>query len=311
MSLARRLRPAAAALLAGAGFAGSLLAASPASAGEILCVKGESANFREGPGQDHPILFAADRFYPVEVLETKDGWSKIKDFEGDVAWVAARLLAKQETVVVEEDRVNVRDDAGTSSEVVFKAERGEVFKVEKRDGRWLKVVDASGDGGWIRDDMVWGDRAAPAPSPKGKTKGEIEDDEAVEKRPKKEKKKRGHAGAAPKATTSGAASGAGEAQDAGAQARDEGAEKVDPQAAEPAKAEVESKNADAEPHAQGGDAEKGDAVKGDAEKGDDERGSADAGPETKPEPEKAETTSDPADAGPEGDVESADEADAG
>src|SRR5690606_30210507 len=75
---------------------------------------------------------------------------------------------------VEEDRVNVRDGSSTSAEIVFKAERGEVFKVEQRQGKWLKVVDAAGDGGWIREDMVWGERGVAASSSKGKTKGELD-----------------------------------------------------------------------------------------------------------------------------------------
>ncbi len=159
----------AATALAGVAFA------SPASAAELLSVKNESANFREGPGEKHAIVYSADRFYPVEVVEKKDAWVKVKDFEGDVAWVAERLLTKQETIVVEGDRVNVRDKAGTTAEIVFKAERGEVFKVEERQGKWLRVVDANGDGGWVRDDMVWGERMPAAAAPKGKTKGELED----------------------------------------------------------------------------------------------------------------------------------------
>jgi SH3-like domain-containing protein len=149
-----------------------------ASAAEILSVKNESANFRDGPGDKHPILYSADKFYPVEVVEKKDGWAKVKDFEGDVAWVAERLLTKQETVVVEGDKVNVREKPNTTSEIAFKSERGEVFKVESHQGKWLKVVDANGDGGWIRDDMVWGEKVAAAESPKGKTKGEIEEPSA-------------------------------------------------------------------------------------------------------------------------------------
>ncbi len=170
MRVSRRIRLVVSALV---GLAGASLAAS-AGAAEILSVKNESANFREGPGEKHPVVFAADRFYPVEVVEKKDGWTKVKDFEGDVAWVAERLLTKQETVVVEGDRVNVREKANTTSEIAFKAERGEVFKVDERSGKWLKVVDANGDGGWIRDDMVWGEKAASAAPPKGKTKGELE-----------------------------------------------------------------------------------------------------------------------------------------
>lgn len=135
----------------------SLLLLPQVASAEILSVKGASANFRAKPGAAGKIKFSADRFYPVEVLETKNGWSKIKDFEGDEAWVASRLLAKQPSIVISADKANIREAPGTSSDVLFKAERGEVYKIEQRKDRWLKVVDSRGDGGWIRDDMSWGE----------------------------------------------------------------------------------------------------------------------------------------------------------
>lgn len=128
---------------------------------EMLSVKGASANFREKPSETAKLKFSADQFYPVEVLETKNGWAKIRDFEGEEAWVAERLLTKQPSVVISAEKANVRSAPNTSSPVVFKVERGEVFKIVDRKSlekmEWLKVVDAKGEGGWIRDDMTWGE----------------------------------------------------------------------------------------------------------------------------------------------------------
>ena len=134
-----------------------LLVPAVANAGEIMSVKTSSANFRENPHEAAKIKFSADKFFPVEAIEKKKGWVKIKDFEGDTAWVAEKVLGKQATVVVTGDKANIREEASTSSDVSFKVERGEVFKIESRKGDWIKVVDARGDGGWIRSDMTWGD----------------------------------------------------------------------------------------------------------------------------------------------------------
>ncbi|MBL8740138.1 MAG: SH3 domain-containing protein [Myxococcales bacterium] len=145
------------ALLVGISLVGLPLILLPeVASAEILSVKGTSANFRERPHEAAKIKFSADKFYPVEVLERKAGWAKVKDFEGDEAWVAERMLQKQPSVVIAVDRANIRESAETASDVVFKAEKGEVFKIEERKGQWLKVVDAKGDGGWIRGDMTWG-----------------------------------------------------------------------------------------------------------------------------------------------------------
>lgn len=133
-----------------------LLLPSLASA-EILSVKGTSANFREKPMETAKIKFSADKFYPVEIIDKKNGWAHVRDFEGEEAYVAERLLAKQASVVISSDKANIREAPNTTSDVLFKAERGEVFKIEERKEHWLKVVDGRGDGGWIRDDMTWGE----------------------------------------------------------------------------------------------------------------------------------------------------------
>ncbi|AUX21920.1 peptide-binding protein [Sorangium cellulosum] len=123
---------------------------------EILSVNVPVANFRAGPSTSEPVEFTATRYYPVKVLDREDGWCKIKDFEGDLAWVADRLLAKIKTIVIKVPRGNVREEPTTSAEVAFQAERGEVFKVLERKGRWLHVVDVEGEKGWVREDLAWG-----------------------------------------------------------------------------------------------------------------------------------------------------------
>src|SRR5690348_17354220 len=91
-----------------------LLLPSLASA-QVLSVKGASANFREKPSETAKIKFSADKFYPVEVVEKKAGWVKVKDFEGEEAWVAERLLSKQASVVISTDKANIREAANTTS----------------------------------------------------------------------------------------------------------------------------------------------------------------------------------------------------
>ena len=153
---------------------------------ELLSVKTATANFRELPHEASKIKFTADKFYPVEVVEKKAGWVKVKDFEGDTAWVAQKVLAKQATVVISMDRATVREAANTKSDVLFKVERGEVFKIEEKKGDWIKVVDAHGDGGWIRNDMTWGDSPAKEDAEPTKSDAGVLDVKASDKSQPKE-----------------------------------------------------------------------------------------------------------------------------
>jgi SH3-like domain-containing protein len=134
-----------------------VLLMSGAARAEIKSVKVPSANFREAPSTDANIMFSADRFYPVEIMKRENGWARVKDFEGDEAWVAERLLDDQEAVVISREKVNVREKGTTSSDIIFKAQRGEVFKVLGHEQSWLHIEDSNGEKGWIRDDMTWGE----------------------------------------------------------------------------------------------------------------------------------------------------------
>ncbi len=149
------------------------LFAAGAAQAEILSVKTASANFREAPNEKATVKYTADKFYPVEVLEKQAGWMKVKDFEGDVAWVSAKALESQPSIVIQVERANMRSNPSLTAPVVFKVERGEVFKIEKREGPWLKVVDARGDGGWIRDDMTWGEPEAEKAETSAKPEGAV------------------------------------------------------------------------------------------------------------------------------------------
>ncbi len=150
---------------------------------EILSVKTQSANFREQPSDKGSIVYSADKFYPVEVIERKNGWALVRDFEGDKAWVVEHALAKQTTVVISTDHANIREKASTDSEVLFKVEHGEVFKVQEHKDHWIKVVDAHGDGGWVRADMTWGIDGEKPKADADKPKADSEKSKADSEKP--------------------------------------------------------------------------------------------------------------------------------
>lgn len=67
--------------------------------GRVFYVTAASANVRQGPGKDHPVLDSLPRGEAVLVLvegEGRDGWSLVR-IEGDgvEGYVASRLLAEE------------------------------------------------------------------------------------------------------------------------------------------------------------------------------------------------------------------------
>lgn len=126
------------------------------AAAKRLAVSVDKANMRSGPGTNHEILWSAGKYYPVDTLKKSGSWYKIRDFEGDEAWIHASLLKKIPAVIVKAPLVNVRENPGTGFRILFQAEKGVSFKRVAKKGSWFKVKHADGEVGWIHKSLVWG-----------------------------------------------------------------------------------------------------------------------------------------------------------
>ena len=129
--------------------------AATAMAAQRMAVKVDIANIRAKPDTQSDTLWQVEKYYPLLILEEKDGWDRIKDFEGDTGWVHASLLDATPTVIVKVNNANVRTDAGTQYDIAFDANKGTPFRVLEKKGGWLKVQHADGDEGWIFGALVW------------------------------------------------------------------------------------------------------------------------------------------------------------
>lgn len=119
-------------------------------------ITAEKANLREGPGKDHPVLWALGRRYPLRVEEVKDDYLKVKDYEGDSGWVHKSLVDFEPYVIVKNAEANVRKGPGVDNPIVFKSLRGVILKVKGEKNNWLEIKHQDGDEGWISRNLVWG-----------------------------------------------------------------------------------------------------------------------------------------------------------
>ena len=130
-------------------FAGQVIAA------ERVVVKAGIANLRSGPGTKYEVLWQVEQYHPFLVVEKKGNWYKIKDFEGDMAWIHKSLLGSMDGVITRKTKSNVRAEPTTKSRILFTVERGVPFKVLKRKGDWIRIEHADGEKGWIYKTLVW------------------------------------------------------------------------------------------------------------------------------------------------------------
>ena len=135
----------------------AVAAALPAAAVEYRSLGERPAVLYDAPSARADRLFVASRLYPFEVLVKLDQWTKVRDANGEVAWVENKALGDRATVMVTVPLADVRAGASAQSGLVFEAYKGVLLEVVKpaADG-WVEVRHRDGQQGFIRVAHVWG-----------------------------------------------------------------------------------------------------------------------------------------------------------
>lgn len=132
------------------------LAAGPALALDYRSVV-EAAAMYDAPSAKSNPLFVVRPGTPVELVVSLEGWSKVRDSRGDLAWIEKKHLGEQRSVIVRADRAQVRAAADDKAALVFEAERDVVLElVEAVPGGWVKVRHRDGQSGFLKAPQVWG-----------------------------------------------------------------------------------------------------------------------------------------------------------
>lgn len=111
----------------------------------------------DAPSQRGSKLFVVKRDTPVELVVNLEGWSKVRDAEGGLAWIERKYLAERRSVIVTADRAEVRQKAEDGSSLVFEAEKSVALEyLEALPGGWVKVRHRDGQSGFVRANQIWG-----------------------------------------------------------------------------------------------------------------------------------------------------------
>jgi len=117
----------------------------------------EPAVMYDAPSAKAKPLFVVSRYTPVEVVVALEGWLKVRDAAGALAWVERRLVAEQRTVSVKVPRAPIRAQAEDGAALVFEAEKDVVLDfVEAAPPGWVKVRHRDGQVGYVRATQIWG-----------------------------------------------------------------------------------------------------------------------------------------------------------
>ena len=111
----------------------------------------------DAPSQRGAKLFVIKRDTPVELVVSLEGWSKVRDADGGLAWIEKKFLAERRSVIVTASRAEIRQKADEASPLVFEADKKvSLDYLETAAGGWIKVRHRDGQSGYVRANQIWG-----------------------------------------------------------------------------------------------------------------------------------------------------------
>ncbi len=136
---------------------GMLCLAAAAQAAEFRSVGEHAAVLFDGPSLKAKKTHVVGSGYPVEIIVTLEGWYKVRDVSGGLAWIEGKNLTERRTLIVKARLADVRQTASDSAPLVFQAEQNVLLDLaELGDGLWVRVTHRDGQSGYLRTTQVWG-----------------------------------------------------------------------------------------------------------------------------------------------------------
>ena len=108
--------------------------------------------------------FVYGRDVPLEMLVSVEGWTKVRDMQGAIGWVANKALSDKRMLVVRVGVADVRSAAEESAPIVFRAEQNVLLELAEpatsasatANPGWVKVRHRDGQTGFVRVAQVFG-----------------------------------------------------------------------------------------------------------------------------------------------------------
>lgn len=133
------------------------LLAAPVLAIDYRSVDVPAAILYDSPSLKGKKLYLIKAQTPVEVVVRLEGWFKVRDAEGTLAWLEAKQLSERRTLVVTAARAEIRQADKAEAAVLAELDKWvAVDFIEPAAPGWAKVRHRDGVTGFVRATQVWG-----------------------------------------------------------------------------------------------------------------------------------------------------------
>ena len=134
-----------------------LMAGTSVAAAEFRSVADNAAVLYDAPSAKAKKRYILGRGYPVEIVVVVEGWTKIRDAGGELAWIETKSLSERRSVMVKVTLADVRTAAEDKAPLSFQAEQNVLLELVELTGTgWARVTHRDGQSGYIKVNLVWG-----------------------------------------------------------------------------------------------------------------------------------------------------------
>jgi SH3-like domain-containing protein len=131
--------------------------AAAGAAAEFRSVAESAAVLYDAPSAKAKKLYVVSQGYPIEVVVVVEGWSKVRDANGELTWIESKQLSDKRTLLVRTPLAQVREAADDNAPVVFEAQQNVLLELQEvASGGWLRVRHRDGQAGFVKISQVWG-----------------------------------------------------------------------------------------------------------------------------------------------------------
>lgn len=132
-------------------------AATVALAVDYRSIEVPAAILYDSPSQRGKKLYLIKAQTPVEAVVRLEGWVKVRDAEGTLAWLEAKQLSERRTLVVTSARAEIRQADKAEAAVLAELDKWVAVEfIEPAAPGWAKVRHRDGVTGFVRATQVWG-----------------------------------------------------------------------------------------------------------------------------------------------------------
>lgn len=133
------------------------LVAAPVWALDYRSVEAPAAILYDTPSNKGKKLYIVRQAMPLEVVVRLEGWFKVRDAEGTLAWIESKAVSEKRHVVVTAPRAVIRKEAKDDAVVAFEADKWVALElVEAGPSGWVHVRHRDGASGFVKATQVWG-----------------------------------------------------------------------------------------------------------------------------------------------------------